>query len=104
MIELGKVAKIKSRSLQKVALEENLRKYRKKKIIYKYPNVKVNLFASAKEKKNPRRRPASESKPKPSKFRQDLFKEYNSQKKYDSSMRQLVNELESFKMDYFESY
>ena len=95
---------IESQVRQKKALEENLRKYRKKKIVYKYPKAKVNLFARAPEKKKAQRKPASEAKPKPSRFRQDLFKQYNNQKKYDESMRQLVNELESFKMDYFESY
>lgn len=99
-----KTAEVESQKLQKIALEENLRKYRKKKVVYKYPRVKVNYFVSAKEKLMPRRKPASEAKPKPSKFRQDLFKQYKNQRKYDASIRQLVNELESFKMDYFESY
>ena len=56
------------------------------------------------KKKKVKRTPASEVKKKPGLFKKDLFKAYNKQKKYDEASRELINDLKSFRMDYFESY
>ena len=96
---------LEDKSLQKIALEKSLKKYRKKKIVYKYPNVKFNLFKKLPEiKKKVKRTPASEIKQKPGVFKKDLFKAYKSQKKYDAASRELIKELKSFRVDYFDSY
>ncbi|MAW07741.1 MAG: hypothetical protein CME61_05605 [Halobacteriovoraceae bacterium] len=97
--------KIEDERIQKNALENELKKYRKKKLTYAYPNVKFNLFKKLKEPSKRRaRRPSSVKSFKPNKFQKDLNKAYVLQKKHDDSIRKLVKELKSFKLDYFESY
>ena len=98
-------AELEDKNLQKAALENSLKKYRKKKIVYRFPKVKFNLFTKMPErKKKVKRTPASEVKQKPSLFKKDLFKAYKKQKKYDAASRKLIKELKSFRMDYFDSY
>ena len=103
----GKIQKLKieDEKIQKSALENELKKYRKKKVTYAYPNVKFNLFKKLKEpSKRRNRRPSSVKSFKPNKFQKDLNKAYVLQKKHNESVRKLVKELKSFKLDYFESY
>ena len=96
---------LEDKNLQKIALEKSLKKYRKKKIKYRFSNVKFNLFKKLPEKRRKvRRKPASEVKQKPGLFKKDLFDAYSKQKKYDEASRELIKDLKSFKMDYFDSY